>query len=1222
MNLFFRQLLLLACLLFLQKSDASHLVGSDFTYTCLGNGQYELTLTLYRDCGGIGIGTAQMVTIEAVSCGGASSTMMLQMDAANSGIEVSQLCPSVQSQCVGGTYPGVEVYVYEGIITLPFECSNWVVSFSQCCRTAAITNLIDPDFQNLYSKIRINNTNGLCNNSPVFTVRPVRYVCAGTPFTFNHGVVEPDGDQLLFSLAQPKTFGGTPIAHTPGLSASQPLHTSPANNFVFNDHNGQMSFTPQSGSSQVFVLAMEVQEVRNGDTISSIIRDIEVIVLSNCSGNTPVTATAPPQVIRGGYYDSRQNAFNTCGGDTLVFSLTVSDINSTGLRVDEVTTNLDEAFGIGGYSMDTTLTIGNPNTLEVVVTIYPHAMASGITPFIVGFTDEACPIPSITTLGFELVVPKITAWAARTVLCGGIADSVQLGSTTAEIYESSYQWTQIGGITAALSNDTIGNPVLYVPANAIGGDSILYQVYFVTTIDTFTTVQCITADTVVVHIVDIPLSVSVSVSDTSLCPNNQAQTVTLNTSVSGGNVDISGGNYHWHTTPNHYLLQLSDTTIANPLATPAGVAGGEVLYVVGYEYGVCYGADSIIVRFDQALLTVSQDTSICAGDTIQLSAQFVTNATAATGSCGASAANCGAPSQQTTIGTIGTTTGVFPYRGFWEDGRVQMLYRVNELTGLGLTAGKINELAFYVLIKNSTQPFNSFTIKMGCTGANELSTMQGYLSGLTTVYAVPAQTTVSGWNNYSLQTPYEWDGSSNLVIEVCFDNSSWSDDDEVAAENTFYNSMLQFDADGAVGCLAVADYTGYTRPIIRFGSCPLSTQPDYNWTTSSGIFTNNTINVAPWQTSSYIIEANDVYCAISDTITLTVNSNLAIPNVSCGIANDPTTELQFGWSPITGATGWEYSINGGLAWDTIPLGNTQITLLGIPANICLPFYLRPVGGSGVCPDNAPALAECCTDACSGTPIINFLQITSAPCAVVPEGAVSLSAIGGVVGAPYYFFLLDSLGNFVDSTHQTQIGDTISFSNLYSGWYWIAVSDSLGCLDTTAILVDINMPSVTLQLTQDTVCHNGNYLVLSGGNPAGGSFSGAGVSSGQFNPWSTGAGTFPVVYTYTATNGCSNSATDSVYVLVCGNVNTPIGAHSNLYPNPAKSLINIELSPFSQGNTWVEIVDVMGKSVLTPTLLQTSPQTILLPPSLPNGVYICRLRSNEITIVHRFVVAQP
>src|SRR5690606_16181902 len=45
-----RQLLLLVMMLMTGSVSASHMIGGDITYRCLGNSMYEITITLYQDC--------------------------------------------------------------------------------------------------------------------------------------------------------------------------------------------------------------------------------------------------------------------------------------------------------------------------------------------------------------------------------------------------------------------------------------------------------------------------------------------------------------------------------------------------------------------------------------------------------------------------------------------------------------------------------------------------------------------------------------------------------------------------------------------------------------------------------------------------------------------------------------------------------------------------------------------------------------------------------------------------------------------------------------------------------------------------------------------------------------------------------------------------------------------------------------------------------------------
>jgi uncharacterized protein (TIGR02145 family) len=62
-----------------------------------------------------------------------------------------------------------------------------------------------------------------------------------------------------------------------------------------------------------------------------------------------------------------------------------------------------------------------------------------------------------------------------------------------------------------------------------------------------------------------------------------------------------------------------------------------------------------------------------------------------------------------------------------------------------------------------------------------------------------------------------------------------------------------------------------------------------------------------------------------------------------------------------------------------------------------------------------------------------------------------------------------------------------------------------------------------------ICVNAPSFVFTGGTPAGGTYSGTGVSGGIFDPAISGAGTFNVTYTYTDANSCSNEAIQRITV---------------------------------------------------------------------------------------------
>ena len=74
-------------------------------------------------------------------------------------------------------------------------------------------------------------------------------------------------------------------------------------------------------------------------------------------------------------------------------------------------------------------------------------------------------------------------------------------------------------------------------------------------------------------------------------------------------------------------------------------------------------------------------------------------------------------------------------------------------------------------------------------------------------------------------------------------------------------------------------------------------------------------------------------------------------------------------------------------------------------------------------------------------------------------------------------------------------------------------------DNGADLEVLSLPVVTLAAFND-VCEDVTPFALSGGSPAGGTYFGIGVTSGNFDP--LGPGTFNLTYTYTDPNGCTSA----------------------------------------------------------------------------------------------------
>ncbi|GEO04523.1 hypothetical protein AAE02nite_21870 [Adhaeribacter aerolatus] len=87
----------------------------------------------------------------------------------------------------------------------------------------------------------------------------------------------------------------------------------------------------------------------------------------------------------------------------------------------------------------------------------------------------------------------------------------------------------------------------------------------------------------------------------------------------------------------------------------------------------------------------------------------------------------------------------------------------------------------------------------------------------------------------------------------------------------------------------------------------------------------------------------------------------------------------------------------------------------------------------------------------------------------------------------------------------------------------------GCSSTAAQTITVSQaPSVSLNPFLD-VCSNAGVITLSGGLPAGGTFTVNGVAATSFDPAAAGVGTHTITYTVTQ-NGCSSTARQTITVL--------------------------------------------------------------------------------------------
>ncbi len=196
---------------------------------------------------------------------------------------------------------------------------------------------------------------------------------------------------------------------------------------------------------------------------------------------------------------------------------------------------------------------------------------------------------------------------------------------------------------------------------------------------------------------------------------------------------------------------------------------------------------------------------------------------------------------------------------------------------------------------------------------------------------------------------------------------------------------------------------------------------------------------------------------------------------------------------------------------------------------------------------------------------------------------------------------------------------ITGSSAGSGFYYYLYNWTINLQACTSgrtpVVCTIGPANVSLVTAPyDTVCVNDPAFTLSGGSPAGGTYSGPGVSSGIFNPTLAGAGLQTIVYTYTDVNNCTGSSSSNVFVDVCTTgIHAPDAAAQILvYPNPASDNMSVEISIGAPQMVEVNLINMLGQIVYTSNSLQASGKTILNinTQSSPRGIYLLQVKTSS------------
>ena len=820
------------------NASATHVAGADFSFVCIGQDSFLVTLNIFRDCSGAGISTTAPTNVSFTSTCGGSVNVSLAIDTF---LEVSQLCSTqvVNSTCNGGTLPGMQQYIYSGIVVLTPPCNSWTAAWTLCCRNTSVNAIGQGTFA---ITANLNTVNDPCNNTPVFTAQPIPYVCANQTVNYNFAVTEFEGDSLVYSLVNAVTnAGGTSINYAPGYSAGQPIP-----GIVLNAQNGQLTFTPTMLG--IFIVTVQVDEYDpiTGLLLSSIRRDIQFIV-QVCTNSVPTANVGGISNVQGTALQIDSITVQACYGDSMKFDFGFTDTDTNDILT--LTSNVDQILPGAVF---TSSGPGSAMTGTVEWLAVPGTPA--FNTFNIFVDDGACPVAGILNVTIVVLVsPGVYAGEDDTICGAQVAPINAVGDSAQNM-----TWSVISGDPITIGTNFTCNPC----SNPVATPSVTttYEV-------TGGSYQGVCGDKDTITIVVAPDYNIVMPSDTHIC---NSDTIPLPTNLVP--FPISPPAYTWSPTAT-----LSASNIPNPTALP----DEDTYYVLTVNAGGCVKSDSTHVTisppFPTGAFATAEDTVICLGTTSNL---FVDLGTIIYDDCGVAANGCEGIQNDVTIGngtlTNSGTTFPTPYGNWFWGNRTQYLYTAAELNAAGIFGGQIEGFSFFIQTMGAQTTYQNYEVKIGCTNINAMSA--NWVSGLTVVSPASNFTVSQGWNQHAFATPYNWDGTSNIVIEVCSNNFTFTANGnaQVRFTTTAFNSTLHFAADNANVCTTGGPNVTNNRANIRFHTCSGANPSAYNYAWSPGTYLNNTniydplLNANTIDSLTYTVVVSDTFAVCFDTFDVNI----------------------------------------------------------------------------------------------------------------------------------------------------------------------------------------------------------------------------------------------------------------------------------------------------------------------------------------------------------------
>ncbi|RNI32471.1 T9SS C-terminal target domain-containing protein [Rufibacter immobilis] len=839
-----------------------------------------------------------------------------------------------------------------------------------------------------------------------------------------------------------------------------------------------------------------------------------------------------------------------------------------------------QASGAATYSWSPAVGLSDPTSASPVAT--PLVTT---TYTVTGTSASGCVNTKTVTVTVK-PLPVANAGFDRTI-CSGQA--LTLG--TAASSNGTYLWEPATGLSSASAK----TPTLNLQNTSNRPITTVYKL-------TVTSNGCSTTDEVAITVNPaIPASAG---PDVSICTGGSAQ------------LQASGGTtYRWSPTTN-----LSDPNIANPVAFPTATT--RYIVTVTNAEG-CSRNDTVMVNVNPApaLAVTPAAPSICVGSSLQLQATGATSyswSPAAGLSDPTSASPIASPTTTTTYTVTGTSAGgcvstrtvtvrvnpvpvanagpdkvVCSRQGTVLGAAAVTGYTYSWSPAVGLSKANVANPTLTYPGTNDTPITVEYTLTVTANGCSSTDVVRVTVNPA--AYAGP-DVTICQNSSTQLQASggltYSWSpaaGLSDPTVANPIASPSATTTYTVTVTNPAGTCVKTDQVKVTVNPLPTVTASASLATVCAGGTVNLSATggTSYQWSPSTGL--DNPRSASPvatvTETTTYTVTATDAKgCSNTAQVTITANP---LPTATIQ-ASGPTSLCTGGSVTLTASGGTDYLWSNGATTPSITVSEAGA------------YSVRITNANGCQATSAPANVTV-------NPLPTATIQASGSTTLCPGGNVTLTASGGT--------------EYLWSNGATTASITVSEAGAYS----VRVTNASGCQATSApTQVTIGTPPTVTLAPFASICKDRSGFELTGGLPAGGTYSGPGVTDNKFFAATAGQGTHTITYTYTDERGCTNSATQTLTVGNCLSAADELQAASlAIYPNPVQEKLNFSVTLTKKEVITLSLTDLKGNVVLTTTISAPAGDLKKEIPvqHLPQGMYLLQYRTAGAVTTRKVFIAR-